>query len=395
MVDADTAAVLQVFASLTGQPIDRRIAAWEGWLAANPGSAYAVAVRADLDVLRAQRAAVSPRRPTPGQSPIRLAHQAPTRTVAGRDVPLVFVIDDPAEVLSAWLHYRVSGAPTYTRVLLAREHDVYLRATIPAAVVAAPGVEYFVEGTVPSGESGAAYARPDRPAIVEVARPPVADAFAETRKRTRLSMMASYLDFANLDDRAGDHTDRFYLGEVDVLYRLGEVIYGVRAGYGTYAGRGGLANHAWTTTDRPPVVGFQYGYAETELRLPVRGGPSFGIAGRVYAGVGEEGFGLGLAGRLRVGHPDGTNLSAGASAIEQIGFYSDLRLEAWPRDELPIGISVGVTDQPGSGDLGVRLAADVGWRALSWLQPTLRLSWQGRTAVHYGLGGGLGLVFDW
>jgi len=43
----------------------------------------------------------------------------------------------------------------------------------------------------------------------------------------------------------------------------------------------------------------------------------------------------------------------------------------------------------------VRLATDLGWQARPWVRPTVRLSWQGRTAAHAGIGGGLGLVFDW
>ena len=38
---------------------------------------------------------------------------------------------------------------------------------------------------------------------------------------------------------------------------------------------------------------------------------------------------------------------------------------------------------------------DVGWQARRWVRPTVRLSWQGRSATHAGLGGGFGLVFDW
>ena len=40
-------------------------------------------------------------------------------------------------------------------------------------------------------------------------------------------------------------------------------------------------------------------------------------------------------------------------------------------------------------------ATDFGWRVKPWLQPTVRASWQGRSADHTGVGGGLGLVFDW
>jgi hypothetical protein len=281
-------------------------------------------------------------------------------------------------------------------VLLRRENDLYLRGVIPAAHVVAPGVEYFVEAAIPTGRSGAAFSSPAVPSRVEVAPPPaVIERFAGSRNRTRLSMMASYLDFANLDDRAGDRTDVLHVAELDVLYRIDRVIYGVRAGFGSYGGKGGSADPFWTDTLPAPVIGFHYGYAEVELALPVKQGPPLGFATRFYAGVGNDGLGLGIAGRARIGHPDGANLSVAAQSLEQVGFHSELRLETWPDPRLPVGLSVGVTDQPGSGDLGARLAADLGWRARPWMQPTLRLSWQGRTAVHSGVGAGLGMVFDW
>lgn len=395
-IDPETAAVLAVWRSVAGQSLERRIAAWEGWLSANPRSTHAAAIREDLEALLAQREAAAPRRPTPGQVAVKLEHLGPSRGEAGRELPLVFVIDDPASLVSASLHYRTQGDATYRRELLRREGDLYLRATIPGDAVGAPGVEYFVEAATPRGASGAAFRSPTAPARVEVAPPPtVVATFARTRQRTRLSLMASYLDFGNLDDRQGDRTDRFYLGEIDVLYRLEGLLYGVRAGFGSYGGEGGRANQAWTELEPAPRVGFRYGYAELELRLPVKQGPPVGAAGRIYAGVGDEGLAMGLAGRLRLGDPDGANLSVGISTVQELGFYSELRLETRPDRRIPVGVSVGVTDQPGGGDLGARLAADLGWRALSWMQPTLRLSWQGRTAVHAGVGAGLGLVFDW
>ena len=143
-----------------------------------------------------------------------------------------------------------------------------------------------------------------------------------------------------------------------------------------------------------PTVGFQYGYVEAELRTTDYLVP-LGFALRFIAGVGNDGFGAGVAGRIRIGDADRTNLSGSASGVAELGFVTDLRLETWPSLKVPVGISVGVTDQPGGGDLGVRLATDLGWQARRWVRPTVRLSWQGRTATHAGLGGGLGLVFDW
>lgn len=400
-VDADTAQVLQVWRAVTGTSIEARIAAWDGWLAAHGTSRYADAVRGDLDILRATLEAMTPAgtRGTTRRG-LRMAHAEPTRATGGAALALAFVLEQPGEVTAATLHARTVGQATFRRVELTREHGIYLRGALPADLVIAPGVQYFVEAIRADGSAAEAYASAAAPAEVVVAPPPLVERFAPTKRRTRLSILASYLDFATFDRRtvdgvAVDRTDRFAQTEIDVLYRLDGLLYGVRAGFGAYGGRGGFANQVWTEARPAPITGFQYGYAEAELRLPVKRGPPIGIAGRFIAGVGREGFGTGIAGRGRLGDPDRTNLSVGLSTVEDLGFISDLRLETWPNPKAPVGISVAVTDQPGNGDLGVRLATDVGWRAASWVTPTVRVSWQGRSANHAGVGAGAGLVFDW
>ena len=397
-VDPATAELLRLWRTLTGATLDRRIGAWEGWLATHADAPHADAVAADLEALRAQRDAQSPRRPT-GFSSVVLEHQGPDRAAAGHDLALVFVVADPQALASASLHYRLRGSATYQRALLTREHGIYLRGAIPAAAVAAPGLEYFVEAAKPGGDSGAAYASPERPHAVEVDPAPLVTVFDPAPGRVRLSMITTYLDFATfdhreVDGRAVDRRDHFALAELDVLYRLRSPLWGVRAGYGSYRGVGGRADAVWTDANPAPTVGFQYGYVEAELRTTDYQVP-LGFALRFIAGVGNDGFGAGVAGRIRIGDADRTNLSGSASGVAELGFVTDLRLETWPSLKVPVGISVGVTDQPGGGDLGVRLATDLGWQARRWVRPTVRLSWQGRTATHAGLGGGLGLVFDW
>ena len=402
-VDADTAIVLQVWRATSGGTLDARIAAWSGWLASHADSPHADAVRADLEVLRATQLAMVPDLPgRPRARELHVEHAMPTRADAGTPIALAFVLVEPEQVVAASLHVRTVGTTSFERIELGREHGIYLRGTIPAAMVVAPGVEYFVEALAADGTASAAYGSDRSPAAIAVAAPSVMSRFAPTRRRTQLTMIGSYLDFATFDRRTDgtgarvDHTDHFAQAEIDVRYRLDGQLTGVRLGFGSYGGRGGFSQRVWTDANRPPVIGFQYGYVEGELRLPLgRRIPPLGVAGRFIAGVGREGFGLGGEGRLRLGDLDHTNLSAGISFVEQVGFLTELRLETWPRPELPVGLSVAVTDQPGNGDLGVRLATDVGYRVRPWVRPTVRVSYQGRTATHAGLGGGVGLVFDW
>lgn len=384
-VDGATTAVLAVFTGQQGGTLDARIAAWEGYLAAHGDSPYAAAVREDLGTLRDLREQLAPPTPTSTRTITGVEHVPPTQAAAGASIPLVFVLADPKAITSAWLHYRTGDAPTYQRVLLTREHELYLRGEIPADAVAAPGVEYFVEAVDARGEEGVAIA----PTTVAVAADTVAAHFAPDRLRTKLSTRASYLDFATFDHRSGDHTDRMIDVETDVTYALDGTLRALGAGFGILDGQGGL-------TQPPPGIpllhtGFQYGYAETELAIT----PRLGIATRLIAGVDRTHLGFGAEGRVRIGDPDGTALSFVASEIARVGFLTDVRFQVAPTGQVPIGLSVGVTDRPGRGDTAVRLGVDVGLRVLPWLIPVFRVSYQGRTVEHSGLGGGLGMDFQW
>jgi hypothetical protein len=388
VTDRDTAEVLAVWDATAGAALDVRIAAWERYLAGHPSSRYAASVRSDLDLLRDLRR----RRPTPGVEDAvvmeGVAHDAPARADGGQPLELAFALRDPGRVLAAWLHYRPLGDPTYRRVALRPDGDGYLRGELPARALAAPGIEYFAEVATSDGRVGAAVGRPAAPVSVAIERPS-GRLFDERRHRSRVSLTTTYLDFATFDRRGSgdDHRDRFLLNEADFLYRLKfGLLHGIRMGMGAINGRGGFADRV-----DPEKAGFHYGFTEAELR----GGPTRAVLARVIAGLGREGLGFGLEGRLRLGAEEGSNLTFALSSLEEIGFLSEVRMQWGALEEVPLGFAVAVTDQPNRGDLGLRLSTDVGWRALPWFQPTVRLSYQGRSVEHSGVGVGGGLVFDW
>jgi hypothetical protein len=391
-LDPHTRDVLAMWNRSVGQPLAARIATWEEFLAAHPDSPHAAALREDLDILRAQRDELAPAEIVLEERiAARLDHRAPTRAHPGQDLDLRFLATSADELAAAWLHYRPRGASAYTKTVLQREAGDTLRARIPASALRAPGVEYFVEIADRGGRGGTAVATPDAPVAVAVAGPPLARVFDEQRRRSRVTLSSTYLDFATFDVRSGRRTDAFFAFEADFLFRVRSPLYGVRNGFGVLSGRGGFADRKYDDDAPAPETGFNYGYTELELRGPYR----TALRTRLVAGVGPEGFGMGVEGRVRLGPEDGTNLSLGASRLAQIGFLTEIRMQWDAVAQAPLGLAVAVTDQPSQGDLGIRLTTDVGYRALSWLQPTLRISYQARTVRHSGVGAGLGLVFDW
>ena len=383
--DPDTVAVLRVWVAQRGATLDARIAAWEGFLSAHPASAHAGAIRADLGVLTALREQLEPPSRTAARPIAGIDHHSPTRALPGERLPLVLVLSDPGAIESAWLHYRPVAAPTFERALLTRDGELYLRGEIPGDAVVAPGVEYFVEAVDAAGEARVAVA----PTTVDVEPVGLSERFEPKRRRTRLSLVATYLDFATFDRRPGDHTDRLTQLEADVTYRLDGHVAGLSAGIGILDGEGGFVDPQPGVP--PPHTGYQYGYAETELALS----PRLGVAGRLIAGVDQTQLQLGVEGRLRIGDAEGTSLHLTASQIASVGYLTQVRFQVDPFGSVPVGLSVGVTDRPAQGDVAVRLGADIGLRAFSAIEPVLRLSYQGRTVEHSGVGLGLGLNLHW
>ena len=389
-LNVETARVLAAWRSTSGRTLAARIAIWEGYLQRSGKTPHAAAIRQDIVALRRLRDQLRAPELVLGERRAQgLRHVSPSRALAGEALQLAFVADTPGDVAAAWLHYRTQGSATFSRAPLQPDGDGYFRGLVPSGSVAAPGVEYFVELAMSDGFGGAAVGSANEPTSVVVAPPPLAKSFEAQPHRSRVSLATTYLDFATFDKRDGDRTDRFVLIEADFFYRLRRFVYGVRAGFGVLNGEGGFIDEP--NPNGPQKAGFNFGYAELEFRGPHQ----TAWMTRFVAGVGRDGFGTGIDLRFRIGDEEGTNLMVGIESIAEIGFLTEMRMQWNALPNFPLGLSVGATDQPGQGDVGVRLTTDLGWRALDWVTPTVRVSYQARTVDHAGIGAGIGLVFDW
>jgi hypothetical protein len=396
-IDPQTAEVLALFADQAGKSVDVRIASWERFLSTRPGSPFAEAIRRDLDALRELREELRP--PSVARDSETLAsvqHNPLGVAPAGAAIPVVFVIDQPEHVASAYLHYRPHGARTYRSLLLAREHDIYLRGVLPAEWVQAPGIDYFVEVSTPAGRSGLALGSPEAPIAVGVAGPPIIERFASAPGRSSVKLAGEYLDFATFDQRTGgDHKDRLVDVNVDFTYRLDHTVESVGVGYGVLVGSGGYADRTWTVDQPMPRAGFDYGYVDAEVGGHTDGHLHLSVGGQLIAGVGRAGFGLGGEGRFRIGDRDRTNLMISARTIDQVGWLSQVRFGTPLAHAVRFGVSVAATDQPNDGDIGVKLGTDVEVLGGGRTSLLMRASWQGRSVAHGGLGGGAGLGVYW
>ncbi|MSP59492.1 MAG: hypothetical protein EXR72_03960 [Myxococcales bacterium] len=274
---------------------------------------------------------------------------------------------------------------------------------MPDDLLQPPGVELFVEVVDRAGKavtSGSA----QKPLVLPI------DALAggPVSPGPGHSAVRGYFEFVDFNRFRGN--DYYLLTESDFMYRIGPWLYSVRTGFGILTGRGGkvadldptdnapVCPHAKDTEDKTcgHEVGFNYGYIEGEFHF----GRLVGASTRLLAGHTVQGQGVGLELRLRVGSETGTNLVAGMSVFSNIGMLGLLQLEWDVIKGWPMSASVMVTNQPAGGgptggDIGVRLVYQVGYRAKSWLQPTLRIGYGARNIDHGGMSVGLGLVMGW
>jgi hypothetical protein len=419
--------------TLGKSPVDRA-ALWRAFLSERPQTPYGAVIRTEIASLDAQgqtldRAAAAAQAPEPvldrrraladalavlrndpTQGPLWVG--APSRVAHGQPVQMTFAVRE--QIAGAmWLYVRgPDGA--FRRVELNRDGDSYLRATIPAELVRGDRVEWFVE----IGEGAGGMGSRDEPRVIAVDRdiedpPPAAN-------RTTIATSVDYVDF----DGFGSKWDQYYQAEADFTYRFLKPVHAFRVGFGTLSGKGGPKDVIDGDMDDDcrdgsgafhcRSVDYTYVYTEVELQLK----PQVAVMLRPLAGLlttdhmvltGSPGrcrdaedlsnceflTRLGFKARVRFGEERGTNLQLAAAVTQTVGTLFEAAYHWAPRPQVPVKLAVQVTDLPVTTDFGVRLVTDVGWRGVTWVYPSVRLSYQARDIDHAGFSGGLGLNFDW
>ncbi|MFY0577697.1 hypothetical protein ACN28S_28330 [Cystobacter fuscus] len=111
--------------------------------------------------------------PVHSQEKSTLLHNPPDQAEAGQALVVDGVLTGTQRILRMVLRYRGSGEP-YTEAPMELQYGDLYRGVIPGTHLAAPGVEYYVEGFTPGGERVPLFKSATRPArvLVEGAEPP-------------------------------------------------------------------------------------------------------------------------------------------------------------------------------------------------------------------------------
>jgi hypothetical protein len=322
--------------------------------------------------------------------------RVPDSAAPGKPLPLAAAIRLQAPVRNLLLHVRPMGESGFRTVPMALDENRHARATVPAALVRAPGLELFVEAVGHDGKVVPAVGNVSAPRKVRVREPEPDEQDPDTLPGSSVRFSS---ELASFDGTSG--RDYYLVSEGDFLLRLRRGhLYSVRMGYGHYRGEGGTLKALDEDRLEPATAGFTYGFLESEISVT----ELVGLALRGTLGLGrpesvdEQGGSVtgGFQLRVRLGAPEATRLVIAGELLPEIGQRAFLALYWDVIERLPMAAEVQVTDQPvDSNELGVRLIYELGWRITPQLMVALRPSYQLRTIKHAGPGIGLAAAFDW
>lgn len=398
--DPEVAELLRYFYAGLGQPLERRQALYEGYLARHASSRFAQRVREEvfhLRALRAQTANASSRSTDAvATGPRALVLFDPvTRFAAGVPLELAAAYDAAADVRGVVLHVRKPGAPGYASQALRLDGRGQARGLLAATLMQAPTLEYFIEAVDAAGQAHAAVGAADEPLSMRVEDP----APTPSRGDAPVARVRYAAELVSFDGTSG--RDYYLSNEGDFMYRVRlPPLHAVRIGYGHYRGMGGTVDYLDVERRDPLPAGFSYGFAQTDLGLS----ELFGISLRATVGLGRpeqetsqrDGITGGFQLRARIGRMEGTRLELAGELMPEIGQRAFLALHWEVIERFPMGTEVHVTDQPvNSDELAVRLVYEAGYRLSERFLLSLRPSYQLRTIRHAGPGLGLATTFDW
>jgi hypothetical protein len=383
------------------QPPDRRIGIYLSYLQQHPSTPFREALQREIAYLRtidgqlrsdaSTRAAAA----AAAQAESALIEMSPlTSAEAGQPLELAALLR-AVNVHAVLLHVRALDTPRYRTQPMLLDARGHARARVPADVVRAPGLAYFVELVGEGGKSYPALGSATAPKIA-IVRGPAPEPPKHREPATRVKVSSELVSFDGTSGR-----DYFLINEGDFLYRIRRgALYGVRIGYGTLHGEGGTVEQLDVQKLDPQPAGFSYGFFETELELH----RLFGAAVRGTIGLGRpddpasqrDGLTGGFQLRARIGEADGTHLRLAGEVMPEIGQRAYLGL-AWEAiRDVPMATEIVVTDQPvNSDELAVRLIYEIGYRFTERVALALRPSYQLRTIRHAGPGIGMAATFDW
>jgi len=405
--DPDTKAVSELFDSLAGADVTKRIIAYEDYVRAHPDGRYAVVLWEEAAQLRRLLAFDATGVGPAPEKPSSENFAGPGEALAG--IPISIGVELTRASKGAVLHARRAGEVAYVPTPMQPSGEGYFSVVIPASRMQAPSVEYFIEAVGADGKAISVVGTADAPRSIEVH--PIPQPTPPLRHEATVSVWTDYADYNRMKGN-----DVVWQTEGTVGMRFNDVgLRALRTGFGVFRGVGGSLHELDEQKKSARRVGLTYGYLEAEYAVT-----SFtALIGRGVIGLRDDGVAGGAQALVRIGNDKSTNLQLGGEVLGGIGLRGITQLELNTFERVPMMFRVEVTNQPAGsaatpedvtpdvdgttpdqtslevGEVGGRAILQVGYRVMPGLTLAARGSYQGRTIKHAGPGFGGAVTYTW
>lgn len=339
-------------------------------------------------------------------------HSPPIQVPNKQTVDLV-VRAPTAQEPNLHLRYRKGFGSPWTDLKFRRQKkDAYI-ASIPAAAVRSPGVEYFITGSLRSDSSELdIFASEEEPHRILVRHDEkkfheaqILEAYRGRRSKVKLS--TEWVNFGSriYESRADDGTateysvpDSYLRVDLDFTYRLASLpLRSLRFGYTRLLGITKIDDLGPSCfPDQSDGCSEEAGYKVGgwfELGLSMRRATAVDLRGMVMAT--SEGFKVGGRGELRIGDEYGTHIAAGADYMADVGNSLFFRMGWATITTFPMALTIAGSNIPADHlRRGLRVLYDVGHELDGGLRLGLRLNYQSRDDLAGAIGGGVNSSFE-
>jgi hypothetical protein len=327
-------------------------------------------------------------------------HLPLVETSAGRPVEVTISSTDLVALGQVELFYRQAEAKNWHSLGFGQSEAGDWVATIPSNKVTSGTLEYRIVSTIPGEAQVARFASASEPQRILV----TGDSTASKYNR-ELARYGGHTSRARVHYRRDDFgtngtmDDNMWGVTTDLTFRVLGTLRALRFGVSrmraetlSYDSQTDLTDGviSETNTTSKIATGYDSGFAELQFGFS----DTFGLSTQVQLGANLESFTAGYRVAARLGMEPGTHVELYGEGVGGIGFVAGMGLHWDTVPHVPMSTAIEVTNWPNGEQVALRLLTEAQFPVTKAIDLTVQGTYQARTQLLGGFGGGVGCAFS-
>jgi hypothetical protein len=319
---------------------------------------------------------------------------------AGNPVHVAISSTDLVALGQVELFYRQAGDENWHSLGFGQRQDGDWAATIPSNRVLSGALEYRIVSSVDGGAQVERFASASDPQRIDVK-----GNSTESKYMRELARYGGHTSRARVHYRRDDFgtndtmEDNMWGVTTDLTFRVLGNLRALRFGVSrmraeTVSNGNSIESIDGSGTLGEPTSAISTGYDSGFAELQFGVSDTFGLSTQVQLGANLESFTAGYRVAARLGMEPGTHVELYGESVGGIGFVAGMGLHWDTVPHLPMSTAIEVTNWPNADQVALRLLTEAQIPVTKAIDLTVQGTYQARTQVLGGFGGGVGCAFS-